>query len=384
MPMGSRQNNDILWLSMDVWKDGVFFNEQSFPAGYFAAAAMDVSDDDMIELIKADVALFDLMVEWCECDPGEDKKLHAKIWDAALKLLDELWKIPPYSYMDRSGEDGALRQALAEDSKVDITLIGSTAYYFFTRYISRLCSLPYGIYHFNIAGWYLAENYLCRLKKRNEDHFVTAVNECFNSEEYKKYMEEMAGTPIEQFSLRPNIDSSYVFARNPNPKKKEMVFVNRLFFYRAVDFYTYDLLNGMSWGHGPSRCENCGKYFLTTNAHTPRYCDGISPQDNKYTCRQYGALRNQKDKNENIPVYQIFKTRTNTIRKNHERGKISDGLRAAALEAAERHRDHALMNPDYAAAGYEQDMTLEAIYKETQETLEKKQRKGKRDTGGER
>ena len=66
MPMGSKQNNDIIWLSLDVWKDRVFFNEQSFPAGYFAAAALDVSDDDMIELIKADVALVDLMMEWCE------------------------------------------------------------------------------------------------------------------------------------------------------------------------------------------------------------------------------------------------------------------------------------------------------------------------------
>ena len=370
MPLGAGQSNDIIRLSMDVRKGRVFFNEQSFPAGHFAAAAMDTSDADMIELFKADRRTYDLMVKWCECDTDDDKSLHAEIWDAGLALIDQLWKIPPYSYMDRSLEEDALRQMLAEDAEVDITLPGSKAYYFFTRYMSTLCSIPYGIYHFNMAGWYLAENYLCRLKKRDEDHFVAAVHDCFNSEEFKKYMTEKEGLPVERFSLLPSIDSSYVFARNPDPKKREMVFVSRLFFYRIVDFYTYDLLNGMTRGNAPSRCQNCGKYFLTTTAHTPRYCDGIAPQDDSYTCRQYGALRNQKDKNENHPVYQLFKTRTNTIRKNHERGKISDELRAAALEAAENHRDYALMHSDYAAAGYERDMALEAIYKEAHEALE--------------
>ena len=33
MPLGARPNNDIIWLSLDVWKDRAFFNEQSFSAG---------------------------------------------------------------------------------------------------------------------------------------------------------------------------------------------------------------------------------------------------------------------------------------------------------------------------------------------------------------
>ena len=30
-----------------------------------------------------------------------------------------------------------------------------------------------------------------------------------------------------------------------------MIFVNRVFFSSYMDFYVYDLLNGMHWGHAP-------------------------------------------------------------------------------------------------------------------------------------
>jgi hypothetical protein len=66
----------------------------------------------------------------------------------------------------------------------------------------------------------------------------------------------------------------------------------------------------------------------------PKYCDGVSPQDPAFTCRQIGAQVRQKEKNENHPIYTLYATRTNTIRKHHERGKITEELRKAALRMA--------------------------------------------------
>ena len=34
------------------------------------------------------------------------------------------------------------------------------------------------------------------------------------------------------------------------------------------------------------------------------------------TCRQYGAMMRQKEQNKQHPVYRLFTTRTNTIRKH--------------------------------------------------------------------
>lgn len=128
-------------------------------------------------------------------------------------------------------------------------------------------------------------------------------------------------------------------------------------------------MNGLHHGHAPSQCQGCGKYFLTTNGHIPKYCDGIAPQDNRYTCRQYGAMMHQKEQNKQHPVYRLFNTRTGTIRKHHQRGKISDDLRREALYLAESYRDKALMDNDYAADGYARDMELEHIYAEAEKRL---------------
>ena len=76
-----------------------------------------------------------------------------------------------------------------------------------------------------------------------------------------------------------------------------------------------------------------------------------------------------KEQNKQHPVYRLFNTRTDTIRKHHQRGKISDDLRREALYLAESYRDKALMDNDYAADGYARDMELEHIYAEAEKRL---------------
>ena len=138
---------------------------------------------------------------------------------------------------------------------------------------------------------------------------------------------------------------------------------------RPMQFYCFDLLNGMHHVHAPSLCQNCGRYFLTTSGRQPKYCDGIAPQDSRLTCRQYGAMQHQKEQNKQHPVYRIFSTRTNTIRKHHQRGRISDELRQAALKLAEEYRDKALLDNDYASHSYAQDMEQEHLYAEARKRL---------------
>lgn len=89
------------------------------------------------------------------------------------------------------------------------------------------------------------------------------------------------------------------------------------------------------------------------------------------TCRQYGAMMHQKEQNKHHPIYSLFSTRTGTIRKHHQRGKISDELRQETLHLAAVYRDKALMDNDYAAHGYAQDMELEALYAQAQRRLER-------------
>ena len=205
-------------------------------------------------------------------------------------------------------------------------------------------------------------------KKRTETYFAMAAYDCFNSEWFWNMMRDLPVPDVEPFTITPDLRSSYVFARHPK-QEKETVFVNRYFFDHAINFYIFDLMNGLHHGHAPCVCQNCERYFLTRSGHKPKYCSGMAPQDSRLTCRQYGAMMHQKEQNKQHPVYRLFSTRTNTIRKHHQRGKISDELRRKALYLAETYRDRALMDNDYAAGDYVHDMEQETLYAQARARL---------------
>lgn len=368
MPMGALQQNHLFSHMMDVWKDTVFFNDRPYPAGSFAAAILNADDKELVGLCNDALLLSRPLQEWDENGDANAERLRPEIRERAFALLDKLWTYPPFSLMDKNAEAETIGTLLSDDFVFHATKLGTEEHDFFARYMAALGAAPWGILHFVWAAWYFERGYLRRLKKRNENYFAVAAHDCFNSREFHEHMAIPDDQPIQTFRLTPVANSTYVFARNPKDKES-LIFVRRLIFNKIVDFYAFDLFNGLSCGHAPSRCLGCGKYFLTTTGHTPKYCDGRAPQNPKYTCREYGAAQHQKEKNGSHPVYRIFKTRTNTIRKHHERGKISDELRDAALEAAEKHRDDALLHSGYAADGYARDMEQEAIYEEARRRL---------------
>ena len=50
MPLGLRQNNNLLHLTLDIWQEQIFFNEAAYPSGYFAAEILNVNDETLREL----------------------------------------------------------------------------------------------------------------------------------------------------------------------------------------------------------------------------------------------------------------------------------------------------------------------------------------------
>ena len=43
MPLGDRQENDLVHITLDVWQDKVYYLGKEYPAGYFAAGVLNVS-----------------------------------------------------------------------------------------------------------------------------------------------------------------------------------------------------------------------------------------------------------------------------------------------------------------------------------------------------
>ena len=252
-----------------------------------------------------------------------------------MYLTELLWKYPPFCYNDYEKEMRRINILFDERNLLQIRTPDSEFQTEFLRFCVGIIRIPIAMYHFYAAGRFFELDYLRRLKKRNETHFAVAAHDCFNSEQFWDEMRSLQGLDMEPFTVYPELSSTYVFARSPK-SEKEMVFVERVIFPRLIDFYTYDLMNGLHHGHAPS---------------------------------QDGAMMHQKEQNKQHPVYRLFNTRTDTIRKHHQRGKISDDLRREALYLAGSYRDKALMDNDYAADGYARDMELEHIYAEAEKRL---------------
>lgn len=45
-----------------------------------------------------------------------------------------------------------------------------------------------------------------------------------------------------------------------------------------------------------NKCKNCGKYFIPDNRSDEKYCSNPSPQNSKKTCKEYGAKKTYRDK----------------------------------------------------------------------------------------
>lgn len=363
--MGSLQDNSLVSLTIDIWQDKVFFQEQEFPAGYFATEILNRSRDDNDRLLVQAGKLYQSL----------QPLYYENIWQPQIReqasaLLPEIWTIAPFSLLPQEQERELIGRMFTEETQKRVLDRGAEPECFeaFMRYFFSYVRVAQAVVNYSTVGLTFEYMYLHRLKKRNETFFAYALHDCFYDQKLLSAIHEIELLPVENFSLEPEMDSTFVFARHPS-HEKEMVFVSRLIFEKYVDFYTYDLMNGLHHGHAPHCCENCGHFFLTTNGHMPKYCDNISPQDSRFTCRQMGARMHEKEKNDQHPVYRLFRTKTNTIRKHHERGKISDELRRAALQEAERLRERALMDRGYAQEGYAQDMELERLYEAAKKRL---------------
>lgn len=250
MPLGIRQNNNFLHLTMDVWQDQIFFNETVYPAGHFAAELLNVPEETIRELVTHGGAISHQVEALALAGRGEFINLLDGTRTSLEKLLDALWHCPPYSLMDKAQEQHTLEVLFSPASHNDLLKPASPVREFFFRYLVAAFSIPLGIHHFAVAARYFEEGYLRRLKKRTETFFAMAAHDCFNSEWFWDMMRDLPVPDIEPFTITPNLRSSYVFARHPK-QEKETVFVNRYFFDHAISFYIFDLMNGLQHGHAP-------------------------------------------------------------------------------------------------------------------------------------
>lgn len=362
------QYNTFDTFTIDCWKDRVYYDSQEFPAGYFAAEILNYAGEVDGPLLGRISTLIPLVSQAAVTDRGSS--LLADIKPVMQEAVSWLCSCPPFCcHNNRLQWDEFALAMDADRFDQDCADSSERLPVYFLSFSEQVLKDLIAIYNFCLLTRAFEKKYLRRLKRRTESAFAKAAHECFDEDDsFIELQEHMPFGEVEEFFSFPRLITGFSYVRNPEDKGA-WITVQQVVCNRLIDFYVFDLLNGLRHGHGPSWCRNCHRYFLTTTAHTPKYCDGVAPQNQSMTCRQYGAMMQQKELNSDHPVYRVFSTRTNTIRKHHQRGKIDNAIREMAIRVAEEHRDRALLDKTYLAQQYEKDMEQENVYAEARRRL---------------
>ena len=91
MPLGLRQNNNLLHLTLDIWQEQIFFNEAAYPSGYFAAEILNVNDETLRELFTHGGGISHQMESLVCAEQSRFVKLLPELRSSVEKILDALW-----------------------------------------------------------------------------------------------------------------------------------------------------------------------------------------------------------------------------------------------------------------------------------------------------
>ena len=194
---------------------------------------------------------------------------------------------------------------------------------------------------------------LAALEKRDESHLVTLAMECMAQVPFGRW-----NNPFQNV-MSPNVKYLAILKK---AKSTNYVLSKRMIFVRFGDFLATDFFEGIHAGHYPLRCENCGRYYLKTNARLQKYCTLPDPNDpQRRTCQAVAAAKGRAAK-ERHPLKYPYENRMKTIRTHVKRGKITEQQAATAARIAKECIDRALYDSAYANTLYKTEIGQDFIY----------------------
>ena len=209
MLLVSEQLDSFIYATFDIWNEKVFYQGQEFPAGYFAASILNVSDDEMNELLRRGGAPTFSLPSVIQGGDREAALAFPALREQIRDLVKLLWRYPPFCYNNLERE-----LALVDELFHDIVFPSIREPYSefqeeFLKYITGITRIPLAIINFAAAGRYFEAGYLQRLKERTESSFAAAANDCFNSKWFWDMMRKLPqprvfqGKDVETFSMYP-------------------------------------------------------------------------------------------------------------------------------------------------------------------------------------
>lgn len=398
MPMelgdGNRYIRDF---TADFTEREVYVGGKTFPLGYMSVAVMNYGKE-ILEYL-----LWSIAPAYHAWQMLMARKWDMELFDTAVTYLREthetLARLEPFCYFDNAVEadlldavfSGEMRNVLNDcyaieermesvapddprltENEKEIVEKGFLLRKMMKHLFNSYVYLVHDIVNFGNAVLNFERMELRKAEDRTEAGFAQACERFFFRDEIMLQLFLLQIVP-EMKGFDRSFYAHTEFILLPDPKKDGALMITKRYrFLRIMDFLVVDFFDGMHIGHAPRQCENCGRFFLTTDARHQKYCNGIDPNDPKgRPCRTVAARkgRKAKEKAEDHPVLVLYNRRCNTIDHHLRAGKIDEEFAQTAKEIAKKKRDRANRNSEYLRTEYESEMTQKAIYIETEQAM---------------
>lgn len=356
-------------LTLDFWQDKVTYGKQTVPIGTIGCAALNITDDQITELITLCQPLSNiiLMLGTGNVDISVFPVAEKALW----KIIRFLQKTEPFSFLDLATDEKELHRLFDEEHIENIVEyikalqeIGAAAS-FDDKYSHAVgvLKLIQGMSQLGntlniFKGGMIDFAHKLHNSKRTPDGYASAFAEHFPKDETLSPDNSM-------WMQLTNTTMQYVSAVMPEKGIPQLV--KRMHYVSFVGMFRSDLFEGLCVGHAPRLCPICGKWFLTTDARQTKYCGGLAPGDKLgRTCRQIGNLkgREQRELADDHPIRAIYNRRMNTITQYLHRGTLDEQTAAVMKELAKDKLERAIFDVAYAKGNYEKEMAQTALLNE--------------------
>lgn len=385
----------VIDFAVDFGDTHTYIGGKSYPKGYFANAVLNIGKEEMTQLLVVTAPIFHALQDIVEYGYSVERFERGRT--AVLELKELLFRMEPFCLLDleteqerldfllsdevrqflqkhwellqRKDADGGIMRIQLSEKEADINNKGLALLQVYTDLLNFYRYVPHDFANFSTAILNFENQKLRELEKRNEDAYAKACDAFFSDLLLPILLRaSQITTAVAGFSLCANTRQEFIVIPRPG-KESQKIIARRLRFCRIMDFLVTDFFEGLHAGHAPRQCAVCGRFFLTTDGRTQKYCDGYAPNDPKHrTCRQVGNRmgREAREKSSDHPAKAIYRRRCNTIDHHLRDGKITEAFAAAAKKIAKEKLDMATKNNTYFTTQYEQEMTQEAIYAEAE------------------
>ena len=230
----------------------------------------------------------------------------------------------------------------------------------YRKHIARYRTYLHDIRAFNGTIWNFIKFGLSQLKHNNPENYAEVLYGFYNDD---RVAEKLIINPIHNggdcYKTYDDYTLSYVPRVLPNGKAaicQEHVTDSVQALLKA------DYMLALNSGYNVRRCIVCQKYFLAKSGAHILYCEGRSPFAPRFTCRQYGSTKIQKELAKDNPKIAAKNRAFDRIDQDRKRGNISrDDARKAKAHVSDLLYD-ALRTADFSVEELERKLESDNLY----------------------